>query len=143
MILQQDERDVYTLNVPSGAKALKLTLVWDDYPGDPLAGQSLVNDLDLVVTGPDGKQYYPWTLDPSSPEKQAERMRADHTNNVEQVSVENPAEGPMAGHGLGHDCASAASDVFIDLRLDRTGRSGNGQSDPQHHRQPGPDGGGV
>lgn len=93
MILQQGERDEYTLNVASGAKALKLTLVWDDYPGDPLAAQALVNDFDLVVTGPDGKQYYPWTLDPLSPERPAERTRADHTNNVEQVLVENPADG--------------------------------------------------
>jgi hypothetical protein len=72
---------------------LKVTLVWDDYPGDPLAGQALVNDLDLVVTGPDGTQRYPWTLDPSVPEKPAERMRADHANNVEQVTVEDTAEG--------------------------------------------------
>jgi hypothetical protein len=93
MILQQAERDSYTLNVTSGAKALKLTLVWDDYPGDPLAGRALVNDLDLVVTGPDGTRYFPWTLDPASPEKQAERTRADHTSNVEQVSIDNPAEG--------------------------------------------------
>ncbi len=92
-ILQQDDRQAYTLNVPRGARVLKLTLVWDDYAGDPLAGQALVNDLDLIVTGPDGKQHYPWTLDPSSPEKPAERTRADHTNNVEQVLVENPAEG--------------------------------------------------
>jgi hypothetical protein len=93
MILQQGERDAYTLNVASGAKVLKLTLVWDDYPGDPLAANALVNDLDLVVTGPDGKQYYPWTLDPLSPEKGAEQRRTDHTNNVEQVFVENPAKG--------------------------------------------------
>lgn len=93
MIQQQGERDAYALNVASGSKALKLTLVWDDYPGDPLAGQALVNDLDLVVTGPDGKQYYPWTLDPLSPDEPAERTRADHTNNVEQVLIENPAQG--------------------------------------------------
>jgi subtilisin family serine protease len=93
MILQLGERDAYTLNVPSGAKTLRLTLVWDDYPADPLAGQSLVNDLDLVVTGPDGKQYYPWTLDPLLPDKPAERTRADHTNNVEQVLVESPPKG--------------------------------------------------
>ncbi len=93
-ILQQGDRQMYRLNVPSGAKVLKLTLVWDDYPADPLAGKALVNDLDLVVTGPHGEQYYPWTLDPLSPEKPADRTRTDHTNNVEQVLVESPAEGP-------------------------------------------------
>jgi len=93
MILQQGERDTYTLDIRSGTKTLKLTLVWDDYPGDPLAGRALVNDLDLVAIGPDGQRYYPWTLDPLSPEKPAVRTGADHTNNVEQVSVEEPARG--------------------------------------------------
>ncbi|MBN1506367.1 MAG: S8 family serine peptidase [Sedimentisphaerales bacterium] len=93
MSVQQGEQQTFRLVVPSGAKRLKATLVWDDYPGDPLAAQALVNDLDLVVTGPDGKQYHPWTLDPSVPDKPAERTRADHTNNVEQVLVEEPAEG--------------------------------------------------
>ena len=92
-ILQQGQHDAYTLDVASGATALKLTLVWDDYPGDPLAGQALVNDLDLVVTGPDGTPYHPWTLDPLSPENPAQRMRADHVNNVEQVTFDSPAEG--------------------------------------------------
>jgi len=92
-ILQQGQRDAYTLDVASGATALKLTLVWDDYPGDPLAGEALVNDLDLMVTGPDGTAYYPWTLDPLLPENPAQRIRADHVNNVEQVTVDSPAEG--------------------------------------------------
>ena len=93
MTCEQGRRDAFILNVASDAKALKVTLVWGDYPGDPLAGRALVNDLDLVVTGPDGTRYCPWTLDPSSPEKGAERTRADHTNNVEQVLVESPAKG--------------------------------------------------
>lgn len=92
-IQEQGERDAYTLDVAPGTARLKLTLVWDDYPGDPLAGQALVNDLDLVVTGPDGTRHYPWTLDPQSPEIGAQRIRADHVNNVEQVLIDNPAEG--------------------------------------------------
>jgi hypothetical protein len=92
-VLRQGERDLYTMDIAPGAKALKATLVWDDYPADPLTAHALVNDLDLVVTGPDGRQYYPWTLDALSPEKEAQRIQADHDNNVEQVVVEYPAAG--------------------------------------------------
>jgi len=93
MIAQQSQRDLYTLEVAAGAKSLKLTLVWDDWPADPLAASALVNDLDLVVIGPDETRHYPWTLDAYAPTEPAERVRADHTNNVEQVYVETPATG--------------------------------------------------
>lgn len=90
---RQGEIDLHTVEVAQGETELKISLVWDDYPADPLAAHALVNDLDLVVTGPDGRRYYPWHLDPYAPEAAAERVQADHTNNLEQVCVEQPAEG--------------------------------------------------
>lgn len=90
---RQGERDVYTLAVGRDEKELKVSLIWDDYPADPLTAHALVNDLDLVVTGPDGKRYYPWRLDPYESNQPAERIGPDHTNNVEQVQVENPVKG--------------------------------------------------
>ena len=90
---RQGETDLHTVEVAQGEAELKISLVWDDYPADPLAAHALVNDLDLVVTGPDGRTYYPWNLDPYVPEAAAKRVQADHTNNVEQVAVEHPAQG--------------------------------------------------
>jgi len=92
-IFVQGERDLYTLEVGPGETELRITLVWDDYPADPLAARALVNDLDLVVIGPDGKRRYPWTLDPYLPQEPAVQTQADHTNNVEQVYIENPPKG--------------------------------------------------
>jgi hypothetical protein len=92
-IFVQGERDTYVLELGPGETELRITLVWDDYPADPLAAHALVNDLDLVVIGPGGKRYYPWTLDPYLPQAPAVRTQADHTNNVEQVYIENPPKG--------------------------------------------------
>ncbi|MEN6336922.1 MAG: S8 family serine peptidase [Phycisphaerales bacterium] len=92
-ILVQNERDIRMLDVGPGETELRITLVWDDYPAEPMAGRALVNDLDLVVIGPDGRRYFPWTLDPYLPQEPAIRTQADHTNNVEQVCVENPPAG--------------------------------------------------
>ena len=39
---------------PFATEPLEITLAWSDYPGLPPAGGSLVNNLDLTVTGPDG-----------------------------------------------------------------------------------------
>ncbi len=42
----------------SGDQAVKVTLVWTDYPGSMGADKDLVNDLDLAVTKPDGVTTY-------------------------------------------------------------------------------------
>ena len=51
---------------------MRVTLVWDDSPGDKsyaidkvhLLESKLVNDLDLYLVSPSGSFYYPWRLDP-------------------------------------------------------------------------------
>ena len=87
------EMDNYTIEVPAGTTELKVTLVWDDHLGNPAAAKALVNDLDLILTDPNGIRQWPWTLDSSNPANGAERNRRDDLNNVEQVYVSNPIQG--------------------------------------------------
>lgn len=91
--LQQGESLLFTVVVPPGSPELRITLAWDDAPGTPNVVPALVNDLDLVVTGPGGAPAYPWTLDPADPGAPATQSQADHTNNLEQVLVLAPAPG--------------------------------------------------
>jgi hypothetical protein len=91
-IIDHNDTDYFTINVPEGQPKLKITLVWDDYPGDPAADKALVNDLDLIVKDPNGTRYYPWSPNPLSPADPATRGE-DHINNIEQVYVENPFSG--------------------------------------------------
>lgn len=44
-------------NIDSASERLVVTLVWTDYPGTSGSGIKLVNDLDLLVTAPNGTQY--------------------------------------------------------------------------------------
>ena len=83
-------REVVISGSPS---ELKVTLAWDDVPGTPNVTRTLINDLDLRVYSPSGVRYYPWTLDPSQPSVAAVRTQEDHVNNIEQVVVDNPANG--------------------------------------------------
>lgn len=85
-IVEQNDRDHFTVAVASGQE-LKITLVWDDYPGTPNADPALANDLDLIVRAPDGSTRFPWTLDPDNPGDPAETDQPDRLNNVEQVYV--------------------------------------------------------
>ncbi len=77
----------YTYNVDSTYTPLKVTLVWTDYPGSTSASKALVNDLDLVVTAPNGTVYY--GNDFTNPYNST----VDRTNNVENVFIDTPMVG--------------------------------------------------
>ena len=51
--LAQGGSTTYSLNVSAGAP-LRISLAWTDYPASPIAGRTLVNDLDLEVQPPGG-----------------------------------------------------------------------------------------
>lgn len=91
----------FSVEVPAGAKELKLTLVWSDKEAADGASLTLVNNLDLVVADPDGVRHYPWLLNPSSPSSPATICApgsspsgcTDSINPLEQVFVPNPQAG--------------------------------------------------
>jgi len=89
-----------TLNA---AQNLRITLGWFDPetisfpvdsgdPTDPLAAQTLVNDLDLSVVDPSGNTVLPYVLDPKNPGNNATHG-ANHVDVTEQVEIPNAAPG--------------------------------------------------
>jgi hypothetical protein len=78
----------YQLAVEAG-QPLKVTLAWSDFPSTPAAAINLVNDLDLVVTGPDGT----FRGNVFSSGQSTTGGAADRRNTVEQVLRQNPAAG--------------------------------------------------
>jgi hypothetical protein len=92
----QGQAQVFDLTVPAGTQQVKVTLTWTDPEAAANASQALVNDLDLEVLGPGASRWLPWTLSAyPSPDSLAlpARRRADHLNNVEQVTISLPAAG--------------------------------------------------
>jgi subtilisin family serine protease len=80
----------YPIYVAPGLPELKVTLAWSDP-----SGPNLINDLDLRLFAPgDTTSFSSWLLDPANPGNAAVRDGGDdNRNNVEQVSVLNPAPG--------------------------------------------------
>jgi serine protease AprX len=80
----------FAFDVASAGAPLKVTLAWTDYPSSTSAATNLVNDLDLVVTAPDGTTFTGnsfaggWSVAGGS---------ADRLNNVENVYVFAAAAG--------------------------------------------------
>ncbi len=78
--------------VGAAAVPLKITLVWTDPPGTAGCTSCLVNDLNLLVTAPDGTTYRGnrFTSNWSTPNPGS---TTDTANNVENVFVQTPQVG--------------------------------------------------
>jgi serine protease AprX len=68
--------EAYSTKVQKGANPLKITLAYSDAPASANAAKTLVNNLDLVVVGPGGEQYFP-----------NGKNAADSVNNMEQIDI--------------------------------------------------------
>jgi hypothetical protein len=106
----------HSVQVPGGVKSLKVMLYWHDEEGSPLAGQALVNDLDLRVINPTGGVNLPLVLD-SSPSIASLTSPAapgfDRINNVEQVVINNPQAGNYTFQVMGHQVPIGPQEYYV------------------------------
>lgn len=84
--LSTSQKATYSFNATSG-KPLKISLVWSDAPASTSASVTLVNDLDLVITAPNGTKYV--GNDFTAPFDN----NWDGRNNVENVFINAPQSG--------------------------------------------------
>jgi subtilisin family serine protease len=79
--LRTGQERKFALKVKSKRSPLRIVLAYSDYPG-----AALVNNLNLIVTSPNGKRYI-------GNQSAANATLVDVTNNVEVVHVRQPAAG--------------------------------------------------
>ncbi len=73
--MKTDDVEWVKVYVPEGQTKLQVTLCWDDYEGQNTnSGKDLLNDVDLLVIGPDDNYYYPWKLNKDNPGDPATRV---------------------------------------------------------------------
>lgn len=102
----------FTVEAPLGAVGVKVLLYWHDQPGSIMTSQDLVNDLDLVVTDPNGNDWKPWVLDPLNANSDAIRNE-DHTNNSEQVTLSTVMPGTYTFTIDAYDINLTSSQAFF------------------------------
>jgi Subtilase family/Secretion system C-terminal sorting domain len=101
-------------SLPAGAYQLKIMLYWPDAPALPMATSTLVNDLDLLVTEPMGTTHLPMILDPSAAGVNNNAVEgADHTNNIEQVVINNPPAGNYTLSVKGYSVPSGSQVFYL------------------------------
>jgi hypothetical protein len=89
------------VRVASGTKLLRVALCYSDFPGS-----SLVNNLNLILTAPDGRR---WT----SLSGTAGALALDNRNNVEVVVVEGPASGQWRIDVVGSNVPQGPQDFAV------------------------------
>ena len=94
--INQSDSLTYSINVPAGTSQMRVMVYWHDVGGSPASSTYLVNDIDIQVTDPSNAVWNPWVLDPTpnAANLNAPATRGiDHLNNMEQVTLDNPAAG--------------------------------------------------
>ncbi|MDX5447168.1 MAG: PKD domain-containing protein, partial [Bacteroidota bacterium] len=94
--VSQGGSKTHVISVPAGTSELRVMVLWVDPQASTLASRALVNDLNMTLTAPNTTVYLPWVLDPTpnAANLNANAVRAvDSLNNMEQVTLDNPAAG--------------------------------------------------
>jgi hypothetical protein len=106
--------NLHSISVPANTAQLKVTLYWTDPAAAALASQALVNDLDLELTPPAASTVLPFKLDTIPPNVNNNATQgADHINNIEQIVIENPANGTFIANVKGTAVASGPQEYFV------------------------------
>ena len=98
-VLAEGETREYRFRAPGG-KPLCILMAYSDYPGQAVAG-GLINDLDLTVTGPDGRKHYPNSKNGPDRANNVEGVRWErapagvYTATVRATSVPQPMDGKL------------------------------------------------
>lgn len=89
------------ITVKSGNVPLRIVMAYTDYPGP-----ALVNNLNLIVTAPDGTRYV-------GNQPAGATMVLDIKNNVEVVQIEKPAAGDWKIEVIGSNIPNGPQDYAL------------------------------
>lgn len=99
--LRTGEVHAIQIRVRSRKAPLRITLAYSDFPGD-----QLVNNLNLIVTAPDGTRYI-------GNQSAGQQPKFDAKNNVEVVHVRKPAKGPWRIEVVASDIRHGPQDFAL------------------------------
>jgi serine protease AprX len=99
--LQTGQLSSSRLTVKSNARPLRIALAWSDAPGP-----TIVNNLNLIVTAPDGRTFV-------GNQRRNGPPTLDTSNNAELVHVQRPAPGPWTVDVVGSNVPRGPQDFAL------------------------------
>jgi hypothetical protein len=124
--LTNGNADTFDLSVPPNIRQLKITLAWNDPPAMANAAKALTNDLDLELSLPSAAEVWqPWALNHFANADSLQLLpvrKKDSLNNVEQISIDDPAPGNYKINVKGFSLSSSSQSFSIAYQLDTSDR---------------------
>ncbi len=93
----------------------KVSLVWTDPGGTSSAAKHLINDLDLVLTDPDGVTYYGNEFEDGESKAAGNESVPDRVNNVEGLYLQSPKQGIWTIYVRAYNVPQGAQDFALVL----------------------------
>ncbi len=110
--VSQGGNNSHNINVPAGTTQLRVMVYWADYEGAASANPALVNDINMQVVDPGSTTFDPWVLNPAIQNAVAVRG-VDNLNNVEQVTIDNPAAGSYSVNINGNAIPQGPQEYYV------------------------------
>jgi hypothetical protein len=112
----------HNITIPANTRRVKILLYWADPAAATNAGAALVNDLDLVVIEPSLTLHRPLILNPAAASvNNVAAEGADHLNNIEQVTIENPVAGIYTASVNGINIPFGPQEYIISYEIIQSG----------------------
>lgn len=114
--VQQGTVRQHALSIPNGTQELRVMVYWPDKVAAVGAAKALVNDIDMTVSTPQGNTMQPWVLNPTPNPAllDANAVRGiDTLNNMEQVTIDNPAPGTYYVNVNGADIPQGPQTYYL------------------------------
>ncbi len=108
--------NTHTFNIPDNVLQARIMVYWMDPEASVMTTKALINDLDIHMTAPDTSIHLPWLLDPTPNPANLDAPATkgvDTLNNMEQISIENPAGGEYILHVNGKELPFGSHDYFV------------------------------
>lgn len=112
----QGNTKTHTIVVPANTRQIRVMVYWSDVGGSTVAAPALVNNLNMTLTDPSLAVWNPWVLDPTPvvANLTAPAVRGvDSLNNVEQVTLDNPAAGNYSVNINGYALPSTGQRYYL------------------------------
>ncbi len=114
--IQQDEVKTHTISIPENVAEIRVMTYWPDPEAPSFSGNALINDLNSQLLTSNGEMHLPWILDPTPNQAtlgNPATKGVDNLNNMEQISIDNPASGDYTLSIRGDQLPFGANDYYV------------------------------
>jgi PKD repeat protein len=118
------QTNTHSITIPTGVAQARIMVYWMDPPASVMTSKALINDIDISMQDPASTKYLPWVLDPTPDPAKLDLPATngmDTLNNMEQISIDNPAAGTYVLSVVGKSLPLGIREYYVTWDFRTTG----------------------